>query len=60
MREGSFQLGGLILESRSLRQRLDASYDASMEELSGHFASLVGLSLADEADLTSEEGGRQV
>ncbi len=60
VREGSFQLGGLILESRSLRQRLDASYDASMEELSGHFASLVGLSLADEADLTSEEGGRQV
>ena len=56
---GPFVLGGLILESDSLRLRLDASYDTAMEELSGHFASLVGLSLAAPADEIPEEGGAQ-
>lgn len=56
---GPFVLGGLILESNSLRLRLDASYDTAMEELSGHFASLVGLSLAAPADEIPEEGGAQ-
>ena len=55
---GPFVLGGLILESDSLRLRLDASYDTAMEELSGHFASLVGLSLAAPAD-EIPEGGAQ-
>ena len=56
---GPFVLGGLILESDSLRLRLDASYDTAMEELSGHFASSVGLSLAAPADEIPEEGGAQ-
>lgn len=59
IRPGPFALGGLILESASLHLRLDASYDTAMEELSGHFASLVGLSLAAPADEIPEEGGAQ-
>lgn len=59
VREGELRLGGLILGSQSLRRRLDASYDTAAEELRGHFASLVGLSLADGPDAGTVEGGAQ-
>lgn len=47
--EGEFTLGGLIAESPSLGRQVDASFDSAMADLSGHFAELFGLSLADEA-----------
>lgn len=48
-RPGPIRLGGLIAQSATMGLRLDASFDAAMEELDGHFASLVGFSLADAA-----------
>ena len=50
-------MGGLIAQSQSLGLRIDSSFDANMEELRGHFASLVGLSLVDAADGGTLEGG---
>lgn len=44
--EGSFQLGGLIVEAPDLGLRVDASFDSRLQELSGHFAELFGISLA--------------
>lgn len=46
--EGSFRMGGLIAEAPELGLRVDASFDSAAGELSGHFAELFGLSLADE------------
>lgn len=45
---GEFTLGGLVAESASLGLRVDATFDDAMEELSGHFAELFGLSLSDD------------
>ena len=50
--KGSFVMGGLIAESASLGRQADASFDSAMADLSGHFAELFGLSLADEDELT--------
>lgn len=46
--EGRFHVGGLIAESQRLGLWVDSTYDSAMAELSGHFAELFGLSLADE------------
>ena len=54
---GPIRMGGLIAQSQSLGLRVDSSFDANMEELRGHFASLVGLSLVDAADDGALEGG---
>ena len=54
---GPVRMGGLIAQSHSLGLRIDSSFDANMEELRGHFASLVGLSLVDAADDGTLEGG---
>ncbi len=51
--EGDFVLGGLVADAPALGKRADASFDSSMEGLSGHFAELFGLSLSGEP----EEGG---
>lgn len=48
--EGTFRLGGLIAEAPELGLRVDASFDSAAGELSGHFAELFGLSLADESE----------
>ena len=45
---GDFTLGGLVAESAGLGLRVDATFDNAMEELSGHFAELFGLSLSDD------------
>lgn len=45
---GTFALGGLKVDCPENGRRVDASYDTAMEELSGHFAELFGLSLSDE------------
>lgn len=45
--EGSFQLGGLIVEAPDLGLRVDASFDSRLQELRSHFAELFGISLAD-------------
>lgn len=47
--EGSFQLGGLIVACPEKHLSFDATYDSALAELTGHFAELVGLSLAGEA-----------
>lgn len=44
--EGSFSLGGLIAQAPTTGKRVDATFDSVMDELSGHFAELFGLSLA--------------
>ncbi len=51
--EGDFLLGGLIADAPALGKRVDATFDSAMDELSGHFAELFGLSLPSEMD----EGG---
>lgn len=48
--EGSFTLGGLIADAPALGKRVDATFDSTMEDLSGHFAELFGLSLAGGMD----------
>lgn len=48
--EAPISLGGLIAEAPALGKRVDATFDAYMEELSGHFAELFGLSLAGGLD----------
>lgn len=53
--EGDFLLGGLVADAPALGKRVDATFDSSMEELSGHFAELFGLSLPSEMD----EGGER-
>lgn len=53
--EGDFLLGGLIADAPALGRRVDATFDSSIEELSGHFAELFGLSLSGEMD----EGGER-
>ncbi len=47
-REGTFRLGGLIVDCESRLQRADQSYDTALNDLDGHFAELFGLSLADD------------
>ena len=47
-RQGQFSLGGLVVRSAGLGLQVDASFDTSAQELSGHFAELFGLSLSDE------------
>jgi vacuolar-type H+-ATPase subunit E/Vma4 len=47
VKEGSFAVGGLIVESDERALRVDATFDTALEELNGHFAELFGLSLAD-------------
>lgn len=49
---GDFRMGGLVAESPDLGLRVDSSFDSAAEELSGHFAELFGLSLADESERT--------
>ena len=46
--EGDFRMGGLVARSASLGLRVDGSFDSAAQELSGHFAELFGLSLADQ------------
>ena len=46
--EGSFQLGGLIVDCQSKLLRADQSYDTALGDLDGHFAELFGLRLADD------------
>ena len=46
--EGSFQLGGLIVDCHSKLLRADQTYDTALGDLDGHFAELFGLSLADD------------
>ncbi len=46
--EGSFTLGGLIVDCHSRLQRADQSYDTALGDLDGHFAEMFGLSLADD------------
>ena len=46
--EGSFTLGGLIVDCHSKLLRADQSYDTALGDLDGHFAELFGLSLADD------------
>ena len=48
--EGDFTVGGLIAEAPALGRRVDATFDSTLEELSGHFAELFGLSLSGELD----------
>lgn len=50
--EGEFALGGLMAQALSLGRRVDSTFDSALEELSGHFAEMFGLSLSD--DLTEE------
>ena len=46
--EGSFSLGGLIVDCHSRLLRADQSYDTALGDLDGHFAELFGLSLTDD------------
>lgn len=46
--EGSFILGGLIVDCHSKLLRADQSYDTALGDLDGHFAELFGLGLADD------------
>ncbi len=46
--EGSFKLGGLIVDCRSRLLRADQSYDTALGDLDGHFAEMFGLSLTDD------------
>ena len=46
--EGSFTLGGLIVDCHSKLLRADQSYDTALQDLDGHFAELFGLGLADD------------
>jgi vacuolar-type H+-ATPase subunit E/Vma4 len=48
--EGEFRLGGLVVQSAKLGLRVDQCFDSAMDALSGHFAELFGLSLADDDD----------
>lgn len=45
---GELRLGGLVAESQALGLRADASFDSQAQALSGHFAELFGISLADQ------------
>lgn len=47
-RTGDFTLGGLIVDCPAQGRRVDGSYDAAMDDLSGRFAELFGLSLTDD------------
>lgn len=46
--EGSFSLGGFIVQCSQLGLRVDCSFDNRLEELAGHFAESFGLSLSDD------------
>ena len=48
--EGSFSLGGFILQCSQLGLRVDCSFDNRLDELAGHFAESFGLSLSDDFD----------
>lgn len=52
---GSFTLGGLIVDCPEIGQRIDGCYDDALEELSGRFAELFGLSLTDDLSDTGKE-----
>lgn len=47
IREGNLTLGGIIVESKSMRMRIDESFDLSMEERYEHFTEMFGVSLAE-------------
>ena len=49
--EGSFILGGLIVDCHSRMLRADQTYDTALGDLDGHFAELFGLSLTDDGVL---------
>lgn len=51
--DGDFGLGGLVVDAPDSGKRVDATFDSTLEHLSGRFAELFGLSLSDEP----EEGG---
>lgn len=48
--EGTFSLGGFIVQCSQLGLRVDCSFDNRLEELAGHFAESFGLSLSDDLD----------
>lgn len=48
--EGRIRIGGLAVRCPQLGIRIDCSFDAQLEELSGHFAETFGLSLSDDLD----------
>lgn len=48
--DGDFALGGLVADAPALGKRVDATFDSEIEQLSGCFAELFGLSLPSELD----------
>ena len=47
VRQGSFHLGGLIVDCPEKNLRADQTFDGKLKDLDGHFAELFGLSLPD-------------
>ena len=47
VRQGSFRLGGLIVDCPEKNLRADQTFDGKLKDLDGHFAELFGLSLPD-------------
>ncbi len=45
--DGSFQLGGLIVEAPELGLRVDSTFDSRLQELQGRFAELFQISLTE-------------
>lgn len=45
--EGSFSLGGLVLECADKGRKIDLSFDAALEDLEGRFSEITGFSLED-------------
>ena len=45
--DGSFQLGGLIVEAPELGLRVDSTFDSRLQELRGRFAELFHISLTE-------------
>lgn len=53
---GDFALGGLVVDCPERGLRADGSYDAALTELSGRFAELFGLTLAEDlSDMGKDE-----
>ena len=48
--EGTFSMGGFVLQCAKLGLRVDCTFDNRLEELTGHFAESFGLSLSDDLD----------
>ncbi len=47
VKEGSFTLGGIVVESKEKRVRIDETFDLSLEERYEHFTEMFGVSLAE-------------